>query len=206
MKRQIERLEGLGENARARLLDLLRDVHPQLWVVQRVQVAPWEDHETIWCTSAGLARRMAERDEILNIKLPENARRIGEAARHGDLSENSEYKFALEERDLLRARVARINDELSRARTLTPHDVPEDSVGIGSRVTLRDTRSGGERVMDFLGPFETDVDRGVFSYLAPFSQKLMGRRLGERVVITIDNTDTEYEIIGLACAVSRVGG
>jgi transcription elongation factor GreA len=200
LRRQLERVEGLGENAPARMLDLLHDVHPHLWAVQRREIPPWGDRETIWCTAAGLARRTAERDELLNVKMPENAKRIGEAAQHGDLSENSEYKFALEERDLLRARVAQINDELSRARTLSHHDVPAEHVGIGSCVTLRRTRDRAARVMTFLGPFETDVDRGIFSYLAPFSQKLMGLRVGDRVTVTLDDVDTEYELVAMANA------
>ncbi len=203
VRRQLERLEGLGENAPARMKDLLRDVHPQLWVVRRTELQPWEDQETIWCTAEGLARRTAERDELLNKHLPENARRIGEAAAHGDLSENSEYKFALEERDLLRARLAKLNDELSRARQLEPHDVPADSVGIGSRVTLRRIDTGELRVMTFLGPFETDVDRGIFSYLAPVSQKLMGARAGDRVTLITDNHEQLYEVASVEPVLRR---
>lgn len=202
VRRQLQRIEGLGENVPARLMDLLRDVHPRLWAAPSRQVAPWADRETLWCTSAGLQKRTAERDEIVNVRMPENAKRIGEAASHGDLSENSEYKFALEERDLLRARVAAVNDELSRARTLTLYDVPSDYVGIGSRVTLRRTADGQERAMTFLGPFETDVDQGVYSYLAPVSQKLMGARVGDRVTLVVDGADTEFEITALANALS----
>lgn len=200
VRRQLQRVEGLGENAPARMLDLLHDAHPQLWAVRRRALSPWEDQETIWCTGAGLARRTAERDQIVNVDMPENAKRIGEAARHGDLSENSEYKFALEERDLLRARVARINDELSRARTLAAADVPADYVGIGTRVRLRRVADGHEQEMTFLGPFETDVERGFFSYLAPVSQKLMGRRVGDRVVVTVDGQDIELEVVAIANA------
>jgi transcription elongation GreA/GreB family factor len=203
IRAQLERLEGLGENVPARMLDLLQNVHPQLWAVRRAATAPWEDAETVWCTSEGLARRTAERDQIVNVKMPENARRIGEAASHGDLSENSEYKFALEERDLLRARVAAINDELSRARTLAPQDVSTDRVGIGSRVTLRSLADGRERVMTFLGPFETDVERNFFSYRAPIAQRLMGRRVGDRVAITVDARDTEFEIVALGNALAH---
>jgi transcription elongation factor GreA len=204
LRRQLERIEGLGENVPAKLLELLHDVHPHLFVVQREEIAPWQDRETIWCTSAGLAHRTAERDEIVNVKMPENARRIGEAARHGDLSENSEYKFALEERDLLRARVARINEELSRSRTLSVHDVPADYVGIGSRVTLRCTRDRAERIMTFLGPFETDVEQGIYSYLAPFSQRVMGLRAGDRVTVPVDEVETEYEIAAIANALETL--
>ncbi len=195
------RLEGLGENTPARLLDILRDVHPQLWVVRPKELAPWADPEVVWTTGAGLTRRTAERDDIVNVKMRENAQKIGEAASHGDLSENAEYKFALEERDLLRARLAAINDELSRARKIEPHDVPEDSVGVGSRVTLRRTDDGTRRLMTFFGPFDTDVERGIYSYQAPVSQQLMGRRIGDRVTIAIDGQNVEYEVVAIENAV-----
>lgn len=205
IRRQLQRLEGLGENAPARMLDILRDFQPQLWAAAPLQMAPWEDRETIWCTSEGLRRRTGERDEILNKKMPENAKKIGEAASHGDLSENSEYKFALEERDLLRARLAVINDELSRAHVLEARGMTNDQIGIGSRVTLRDVANGAERVMTFLGPFETDVEHGIFSYLAPVSQKLMGARIGDRITLTADGVDTELEVMTITTALP-VGG
>jgi transcription elongation GreA/GreB family factor len=203
IRQQMQRLEGLGDNAPAKMLDLLRDAHPRLWVVRPRQVAPWEDAETLWSTPAGVSKRTAERDDILNAQMPANAKRIGEAASHGDLSENSEYKFALEERDLLRARLAKINDELSRARVLTPQDVPADHVGIGSRVTLRGVSGGAERVMTFLGAFDTDVEHGIYSYVAPAAQRLMGKTIGEHVSLLLDGVEQEFEIVALANALER---
>lgn len=195
LRRQFERLEGLGDNAKTRLIDLLREIHPQLWFVQQTQLAPWQDPDTLWTTSAGLHRKTEERDQLVNVTMRDNARRIGEAAALGDLSENSEYKFALEERDLLRARLAKMNADLSQARLLDPADTPTDQIGIGSRVTLRDAASAAPRVMTFLGPFEADVERGVFNYLAPTSQKLMGLRVGERVKVSLDGQEHELEVV-----------
>lgn len=203
IRRQLDRLDGLGDTMRLKLLDMLRDAHPQLWVVKPKYTQPWEDRETLWATTEGVSRRTAERDQVVNVEMPANAKRIGEAASHGDLSENSEYKFALEERDLLRARLATLNDELSRSRTLSEHDVPEDHVGIGTRVKLRRVSDGDERVMTFLGPFETDVDRGVFSYLAPVSQKLMGCRAGDHISLLLDGQVQELEIVSIENALAR---
>jgi transcription elongation GreA/GreB family factor len=203
MRRQLNRLEGLGDNAPTKMLDILRDVHPLLWVVRSKQVAPWQEKDYIWSTPEGANRRTAERDEILNVKMPQNAKRIGEAASHGDLSENSEYKFALEERDLLRARLATINDELSRTRVLSAHDVPADIVGIGSRVTLRTVADGTEKVMTFLGAFDSDVDHGIYSYVAPTAQKLMGKSIGEHVTFLVDGQECEFEIVALANALDH---
>lgn len=195
IKRQIQRLEGVGPNVQAKLIDLLRDVHPQLWVVKPKHVDQWADPDTLWTTASGITRRTAERDQIVNVQMRENAKRIGEAASLGDLSENSEYKFALEERDLLRARLAAINDELSRARKIEPLDVPTDHIGVGTRVMLRRIDDGAESRMTFLGPFDTNLEQGIYSYQAPVAQKLMGHVLGERVMISLEGQEAEYEII-----------
>ncbi|TWT45218.1 Transcription elongation factor GreA [Phycisphaerae bacterium RAS1] len=195
VRRQLERLEGLGDNAPYRMLDILREIHPELWIVKQERIERWSEENTLWCTADGLKKRTAERDAIVNVEMRDNARRIGEAASLGDLSENSEYKFALEERDLLRARLARVNEELSVAQTFQADDVPEDHVGIGSRVLLRNTASAETREMTMFGPFEADVERGIFSYKAPFCQKLMGLKVGERAAIPFDGRDQEFEIV-----------
>ncbi|MGE0481732.1 MAG: GreA/GreB family elongation factor [Phycisphaerae bacterium] len=124
----------------------------------------------------------------------------------GDLSENSEYKFALEERDLLRARLAQMNNDLSRARELHFHDVPKDHVGIGSHVTAREIATGETRSMTFLGPFDTDVERSVYNYLAPFSQKFMGARLGDHVKVTLDGRDAELEVVAIENGLRALNG
>jgi transcription elongation factor GreA len=198
LRRQLERLDGIGDNARLRMLNMLREAHPKLWETSVRPPEAWEDPEVLWSTPEGLRRKTEERDRLVNVTMRENARRIGEAASHGDLSENSEYRFALEERDLLRARLAQINAELAKARTLELHRVPTEHVGVGSRVTLRNLADGAQRVMTFLGPFDADVDRGVYSYLAPVAQKLMGIRVGGGVTLTMDGRDAQFEVVAVA--------
>jgi len=198
LRRQLERLDGIGDNARLRMLNMLREAHPTLWETSLKRLEAWEDPEVLWTTPEGLRRKTEERDHLVNVTMRENARRIGEAASHGDLSENSEYRFALEERDLLRARLAQINTELAKARTLEPHQLPTNHVGVGSRVTLRNLTDGARRVMTFLGPFDVDVDRGVYNYLAPVAQKLMGTAVGRRVTLNVDGCDVEFEVVTVA--------
>ena len=187
LRTQLERLEGLGDNVRYKLISLLRDVHPNVFVVHRKKIEPWEDENVLWSTAEGVKRKTAARDHLMNVEMHENAKRIGEAASHGDLSENSEYKFALEERDFLRARLAQMNMELSITEVIDPHMPPSDHVGVGSRVTLRDVSDGSVRMMTFLGPFDTDVENGIFNYRAPVSQSLMGLHLNDRKELTFDD-------------------
>ena len=204
LKGELTRVDGLGDVLQAALLKILREVHPDLWVVVQARVLElWEDPNVLWSTDAGIRRRSGEQDHLVNVTMRENAKRIGEAGALGDLSENSEYKFALEERDLLRARLAQMNAELSIARPLERELIPTDRVGIGSRVTLRCPADGHERQMTFLGPFDSDVRANVFNYRAPLSLKLMGKRIGERVTLTLDGVDIEYELTALEIALDE---
>lgn len=198
LRTQLRRLEGVGDNVRDRLQALLRGVHPSVFVVHQRRRDPWEDPDVLWNTEAGIQRKTRDRDELVNVKMRENAKRIGEAASHGDLSENSEYKFALEERDFLRARLAQMNNDLSLAQQLDPYRIPTEHVGVGSRVRLRDTADGSTRTMTFFGPFDTDVDQGIYNYKAPFCQELMGLKIGDRKRLMLDNREIEFEVLEIA--------
>lgn len=200
LRRQIEMMEGMGDVVQMRLARELRAAHPDLWKTKFVEVKPWDDPDVLWNTQQGIELKQAELDELVNVKMRENAVRIGEAASLGDLSENSEYKFALEERDFLRARLAQINKQMSIARALEPHLVPDNHVGIGHRVTLRNVADGRTHTLTFLGPFDTDPDRGIYNYKAPMAQALMGRRVGERATLKLEDGEAEYEVVALANA------
>ena len=204
LKHQIERIEGLGAMTIDKILNLLRDQHPALWakpIAKRTEA--WEDEAVLYATDAGIKRRAAARDEIMNVQMRENAKRIGDAAAMGDLSENSEYKFALEERDFLRAQLAQINNELSIAEPIEPKGVETERVSIGTRVTLRASSDGSERAMTFLGPFDTDVDAGIYNYKAPMAQKLMGLSVGDHVATSLDGADVDVEVVRIENALEQ---
>lgn len=198
VRRQLERIDGMGDTLRSKALEMLRDVHPQLWQRRTASVNAWDDERFIFSTQLGIERRIAERDNIENVQMRENAKRIGEAAALGDLSENSEYKFALEERDLLRARLARVNEDLSKSQAIDPLGIAIDHVSIGTRVGIRNANTGEERCLTFFGPFDTDVENGVLSYQAPMARLLMGHKVGERVRLALDGAEADYEITEIA--------
>lgn len=184
VRRQIERAEGLGPRVQDDMLNILRAHYPKLYVKARVEI--WDDESVLYFTEAGLKVREAELNEIVNVKMRENAKAIGEAASHGDLSENSEYKFALEERDLLRARMGQLNMELSMARVLEAHQVPSDVVSIGQRVTLRPTAGGEPLVIGIMGSNDGDTARHIYSYKTPLARLMLGRRVGEVLTLALD--------------------
>ena len=197
-KVRIQRSPGLAQAVREDMLDILRQRFSGLFVRERL--APWEDPNTLWTTEEGLQRRQAMLTEIVEVKMPANEKAIGEAAAHGDLSENSEYKFACEERDFLRARARQLQEELARARIITARDVPADSVGIGSRIRLRRVGDGEELTVTILGVWDTDLTRHVYSYRSALAAAFLGKRVGQTVTLKLEGCEGEYRIEEISSA------
>ncbi|MHC5108774.1 MAG: GreA/GreB family elongation factor, partial [Planctomycetota bacterium] len=195
LKTQINRLDNLGRAVREDLLKLMREKFPNLEV--KPETPAWEREDVLFVTQAGYMRKQDEVEHHVNVKMKENARAIGAAAEHGDLSENSEYKFALEERDLLRARLAQMNGEMAIAQVLDPEQVPTDYVGIGTRVEFKRVTDGESYTMTLVGPWESDPDAGKFNYRAPLAQKVLGANVGEVVEFEHGNAEGQYEIVAL---------
>jgi transcription elongation GreA/GreB family factor len=198
LKRRLDRCEALSDAAAETLQTILREVFPRIFLAPKV--VAWEDESVMYTTAASLRRQQEELKDLLEVRMPENSKAIGEAASLGDLSENSEWQFAIEERRRMQAQVSQLQNDLARARVIEAEDVPEDSVGIGTRVTLRSPEDGRQVDLSFLGPWDADVQQRVYSYLTPLAQSLMGQPLGETVTVKLDNVEGEWTIEAVAPA------
>lgn len=63
-----------------------------------------------YLTKKGYEQLVQELHELKKEKLPAVLERLGEAKAMGDLSENFEYKSALEDKDLINSRVSEIEN------------------------------------------------------------------------------------------------
>jgi len=198
VRRIVERAEGLGPTLQDEMSRVLRTRYPNLYL--KPKIAIWDDDSTYYYTSAGLKNKEDELAEIVNVKMRENAKAIGEAAAHGDLSENSEYKFALEERDLLRARVAKLNREISIAKILERAEIPTDHVSIGQRVTLKGN-GGTTMTLSILGYDEADIAHHVYSYHSPMAREMLGKKPGDTVKLNLDGGPQTFTIEKLEPAI-----
>ena len=192
---QLNRLDNLGRAVRE---DVVRDISGKFPVLYRKPTREiWEKEDVLYVTQAGMTKRRAEVNELVNVKMRENAKAIGLAAEKGDLSENSEYKFALEERDLLRARLAQMNVELDMAQVLPEDSIPTDRVGIGTRVVLERVTDQERYSLCFLGPWDANKERQVFNYKTPLAGRFLGKRVGEELELDFAEVTGTYRIVEL---------
>jgi transcription elongation factor GreA len=195
LRTQMNQVENLGRTVTNQMLRKIGAKIPPREAAPAVM--PWAREDVVYTTEAGMARKQEEIDHHVNVKMKENAKAIGRAAEKGDLSENSEYKFALEERDLLRARLAQMNAELQNARVLSVNDVPTDHIGIGTRVVFKRVTDGEAYEMTFVGPWDAGHERGLYNYKAPLAQQILGMKVGDRVDFTHSAATGTYEVAEL---------
>jgi transcription elongation GreA/GreB family factor len=198
IKSRIERTDGLAESVRDDMVLILKENFYSLFAKKRVE--PWLDEATLYTTLAGLRSQEAELKELIEIQIPANSRAIGDAASLGDLSENSEWKYAVEERTKLQGRQAKIQDDLTKARVMHPEEVSIDVVNIGTKVAMRRTSGDGTMDVSILGPWDTDLPRRRYSYQTAMAQSLLGKAIGETATLRLEGDEAEYEIVNIEAA------
>lgn len=119
------------------------------------------------------------------------ADKIAEARDFGDLSENAEYDSAREEQGLVESRIAEIEDILLNAELIKAGK--SSKVNLGSKVELK---TGKKTVVySVVGPVEADPLEGKISNESPIGVALMGKKVGDSVMITTPKGEIVYEIM-----------
>ena len=145
-------------------------------------------------TAQKLAEKKAELERIQKVDIPQNAQDVAEAKAKGDLKENQEYKSAKEQQHFLSLQLAQLQSELNRAVVFDPTTSTTSMVSFGTVVTLTDNESGKEETYTILGPWESDPDNNVISYMSPFGNAVLNRKAGEIATFTINEHKYNYTV------------
>ena len=156
--------------------------------------------DSVPMTQEGYDKLKAELDQMQFVQMPELARRIAEARSEGDLGENAEYQGTRQEQGLLKARIDQLKDKLSRALIVDKTTLKSDSVVFGARVTIKDLESGQKTTYELVGPGEVDYDRNKILTSSPRGQALLGKKVGEEVVIKVPRGELRYKILKIESA------
>jgi transcription elongation factor GreA len=142
-----------------------------------------------------LQEEIAALETELRVELPKE---ILKARAHGDLSENAEYHAAKERQGLVNARLGQLQKRLRELSMVDMTRIPRDRVGLGSRVTVLDTKKEEEVRYKLVTSEDADVAKGMISTTSPIGRGLLGKRVGDTVRIQIPGGAKELEILELA--------
>jgi transcription elongation factor GreA len=154
--------------------------------------------EKVPMTAEGHATMVEEVKHLKSVERPRIIKAIEEARSHGDLSENAEYHAAKEQQGWTEARVAELEDKLSRAEIIDITKLSGDTVKFGARVTLIDEETDGKTSYQIVGEFEADVKKGKISVASPIARAIIGKKLGDSVEVNTPGGGKSYEIAAVA--------
>lgn len=145
------------------------------------------------------AERLTELKTELNylktVREREVADQIKEARSFGDLSENSEYDEAKNEQGKLYSRIAEIENILSNYVVIEEHSADPDTVRLGSKITVQDMEFGDKEIYQIVGSQEADPMNGRISEESPFGKALLGKAVGDDVVVEAPAGAIHYQIL-----------
>ena len=151
-------------------------------------------------TEKKLEEKKALAEHIQTVEIPENAREIGEARAQGDLKENAEYKAAREHQHYLTVTLSKLQEELARAIVFDPSTITTAFVSFSTVMTLHNNDTNKDESYTILGPWESDPDNNVISYMSPFGNEFLDKKVGDTVQFTINEHNYNYTIKDIQAA------
>lgn len=147
-------------------------------------------------TRQGFEDIQNELNEMLSTKRPQVIDRIRQARQLGDLSENFDYEDAKRTQAMLEARITELKAILSHA-SVVDCVAKDGSIGIGSKVVVKDVEEGFEDEYMIVGPAESSPAEGKISHESCVGEALLGRKVGELVVVQAPGGPIKYEIVSV---------
>ena len=136
-----------------------------------------------------------ELDNLKKVERPRIVEAIAEARAHGDLKENAEYHAAREQQSFAEGRLQEIEGKLSHAQVIDISKIAAgDKVLFGVTVSIINIDSDATVSYTIVGDDESDIKQSKISYQSPIARALIGKEVGEVVLVKTPSGDVEYEI------------
>ena len=128
---------------------------------------------------------------VLGPKLGEELRRTRE---FGDLSENAEYKEAKRDKRRNDSRI-RYLEAMIRTAKVIEVKTDEGAVSLFDKVTIYNESLGKEKTVQIVTTLRQNALLGYLSKESPLGKALLGHKVGERVLVEVNEKNSYYVVI-----------
>ncbi|KOO47021.1 transcription elongation factor GreA [Priestia koreensis] len=146
-------------------------------------------------TKEGKEKLEQELEYLKSVKRKEVVERIKTARGFGDLSENSEYDAAKDEQAFVEARIATLENMIRNAKIIEEDAANSSVVSLGKSVTFVELPDGDEETYTIVGSAEADPFEGKISNDSPIAKSLMGKQIGDEVVVQTPGGEMSVKIV-----------
>jgi len=187
--------QGFEELTKKSLLARFIKIFPK---IQSLVAADAESkEEQLLVSKSSFERKREEYETIVSKKIPENSKAIATAREHGDLKENSEYKMAKQDQQVLMAQKTGLEKDLGRARVTDFKEASTDQVSAGTIVEVKSATTGKTARYTILGAWDGDPDNNIISYKTALGAALLGKKTGDTVKVKTGNSEDNYAIVSI---------
>lgn len=146
-------------------------------------------------SKAGYERLRRELDHLVKSERPKAIKCIEEARGHGDLTDNAEYQTAREHQRLLEGKIKELQTMLGACQVVDyPRQMP-DRVIFGASVAVEDLKTGEHKTYELVGPYESDIKKGLVSVTSPLGKALIGKKEGMRFQVETPGGIREMAVV-----------
>ena len=145
-------------------------------------------------TQKDIDKMNEELDYRVLVLRPQILEEVKFARSHGDLSENAEYHAAKRERGRNESRIRYLKNMIRTANVI---EIKKDADGVGlfDKVRIYNEKAGAEKEIQIVTTLRQNALLGYVSKESPLGLAIMGRRVGDRVLVKVNESMSYYVVI-----------
>lgn len=147
-----------------------------------------------YLTSEGYQRLRAELSQLLKEERPKVVQQVSDAAAMGDRSENAEYIYGKRRLREIDRRIRFLESRLEVVEIIDVNTLQTDRVVFGVVVELQ-SDAGDLSRFQLVGEDELDSGGKRISFQSPVGRALLGKKVGDVVVVKVPRGESELEIL-----------
>ncbi len=145
-------------------------------------------------TEVDIKKMQEEIDYLIKEVTPQLREELQRARALGDLSENDEYRTLKRELNRTYSRIRYLQNMINNAVVIKV-ECEEDKIGLFDTVKLYDEESGEEQTVKIVTTLRSDPLSGLISKESPFGRALLGKKVGDRVKIEVNDKYSYYVVV-----------
>lgn len=145
-----------------------------------------------YLTQTAIDELKAQLDRLESVARPKAVEDLTAAREMGDLSENAAYTEAKARLRGIDGRIEGIKSRLKHAVLIPSGPTADGAIRLGTAVTIE--REGTKKVYTLVGAQETDPAAGRISLHSPLGSALMGKKIGDEIILPNGTTARIREV------------
>lgn len=147
-----------------------------------------------YITPGGFKKLVDELEQLLRIERPEVTKLVQWAASNGDRSENADYLYGKKRLREIDRRVRFLSQRLDASLVVDPTKSSSEKVQFGATLEVSD-EEGITKTYSIVGVDEVDTAKGRISWQSPIGKSLIGKEVGDEVLVKIPAGEVTLEIV-----------